>query len=98
MYRLGLEAFPGIPEQEKSMITRAMAVMAALAMVSASGCAMFNKGTLHYSRTITVGKELVDLKDALDKGALTQDEYAKSKKDILAGGPIKFEASCTDKK
>jgi hypothetical protein len=71
------------------------AVAAALAlMLIASGCAMFNKGTLHYSRTTTVGKELVDLKDALDKGALTQDEYAKAKKDILAGGPIKFEASC----
>ena len=45
-----------------------------------------------------VGKELVDLKDAMDKGALTQDEYAKAKKDILAGGPVKFEADCSAKK
>ena len=75
------------------------AVVVALALtLIASGCAMFNRGTLHYSRTITIGKELVDLKDALDKGALTADEYAKAKKDILAGGPVKFEASCSDKK
>jgi len=72
-------------------------VMAAMAM-AASGCAMFNKGTMHYSRTTTVGKELVDLKDALDKGALTQDEYAKAKKDILEGGPVKLDASCSAKK
>jgi len=67
-------------------------------MVGASGCAMFNRGTLHYSRTTTIGKELVDLKDAMDKGALTQDEYAKAKKDILAGGPVKIDASCSGKK
>lgn len=73
-------------------------VGAALALMMASGCAMFNRGTLHYNRTTTMGKELVDLKDALDKGALTQDEYAKAKKDVLAGGPVKFEASCSDKK
>jgi hypothetical protein len=72
-------------------------VGAALALMMASGCAMFNRGTLHYSRTTTMGKELVDLKDALDKGALTQDEYAKAKKDVLAGGPVRFEA-CSDKK
>lgn len=73
-------------------------VAAMMAMAGASGCAMFNKGTLHYSRTITVGRELVDLKDAMDKGALTQDEYAKAKKDILEGGPVRFEASCKAKK
>ena len=72
--------------------------MAAALAVSASGCALFNRGTMHYSRTTTVGKELVDLKDALDKGAVTQDEYAKAKKDILEGGPIKFEAACSAKK
>ena len=75
-----------------------VAALALALMMANSGCAMFNRGTLHYSRTITIGKELVDLKDAMDKGALTQDEYAKAKKDILAGGPVKFEASCSDKK
>jgi hypothetical protein len=79
--------------------TKGLAWIAAAALaVSASGCAMFNKGALNYSRTISIGKELVDLKDAMDKGALTQDEYAKAKKDILAGGPVKFEADCSAKK
>lgn len=78
---------------------KAFVAGAALAlMVGVSGCAMFNRGTLHYNRTTTMGKELVDLKDALDKGALTADEYAKAKQDVLAGGPVKFEASCSDKK
>ena len=72
--------------------------LAAALAVSASGCAMFNKGTLHYSRTTTVGRELVDLKDAMDKGALTQDEYAKAKKDILAGGPVKVQGTCAGSK
>lgn len=73
-------------------------IAAALVVAGASGCAMFNRGTLHYSRTTTVGKELVDLKDAKDKGALSEEEYAKAKKDILEGGPIKFEASCSGKR
>lgn len=82
------------------MDMKAVGVIGAVLTVSlmiSSGCAMFNRGTLHYNRTTTMGKELVDLKDALDKGALTQDEYAKAKKDVLAGGPVKFEA-CSDKK
>jgi hypothetical protein len=69
-------------------------VMVMALALGASGCALFNRGTMHYSRTTTVGRELVDLKDALDKGVVTEDEYAKAKKDILEGGPVKFEASC----
>lgn len=83
--------------KEESMTAARVLVLAVLVMAGASGCAMFNKGTLQYSRTFTIGKELVDLKDAMDKGALTQDEYAKAKKDILEGGPIKFEATCSAK-
>ncbi|MEI7900739.1 MAG: SHOCT domain-containing protein [bacterium] len=71
--------------------------MAVAVTAGASGCAMFNRGSLQYSRTTTIGKELVDLKDALDKGALTQDEYAKAKKDILSGGPLVLEESCKGK-
>ena len=74
------------------------AALAVSLMMAASGCAMFNRGTMHYSRTTTMGKELIDLKDALDKGAVTSDEYAKAKKDILDGGPVKLEASCQAKK
>lgn len=82
--------------------TRGLAWVAAAALAfSASGCAMFNRGnrgTMHYSRTTTMGKELVDLKDARDKGALTEDEYAKAKKAILEGGPLTFDATVTGRK
>lgn len=76
-------------------VTWAAAVVLACAV---SGCAFCNRGTMHYNRTTTVGKELVDLKDAKDKGAINEEEYAKAKKDILEGGPVKFEASCSGKK
>ncbi len=78
---------------------RAMAVLAAVVLAGGlSGCAMFNSGTMHYSRTTTMGKELVDLQEAKAKGALSDEEYAKAKKDILEGGPVRVEQSCPGKK
>ena len=76
---------------------RALIVAAAL-LAGVSGCAMFNHGTMHYNRTTTIGKELLDLKEAKDKGAISEEEYVKAKKDILQGGPIKIEAACAEKK
>lgn len=67
---------------------------AALLAVGLSGCACCNRGTLYYTRTTTMGKELVDLKDAKDKGALSDEEYAKAKKEMLEGRPIKIEPAC----
>jgi hypothetical protein len=67
---------------------------AALLAAGLSGCAMFNRGMMNYTRNTTIGKELVDLKDAKDKGALSEEEYLKAKKEILAGGPVKIESGC----
>ena len=64
-------------------------------MSGLTGCAMFNKGQLHYNRTTTVGQELVDLQTAKEKGALTDEEYEKVKKEILKGGPVSVEESCS---
>ena len=78
---------------------RAAAVVASIVLASSlTGCAMFNKGSLHYSRTTTVGKELVDLQEALEKGAITEEEYATTKKAILEGGPLAIEGACSEKK
>ena len=66
-------------------------MMVAALVTAASGCALFNRGSLTYTRTTTIGKELVDLKDAKDKGAVTEEEYAKAKKDILEDGPVKIQ-------
>ncbi len=52
------------------------------------GCAMFNEGTVHYSRTTTIGKELVDLKEARADGAISEEEYIKLKEEIMKGGPV----------
>ena len=74
------------------MKTKAIALAMVLLAAGVAGCAMFNRGTLNYQRTTTIGKELVDLKDARDKGAITDAEYAKVKKEIMEGGPIKVDA------
>jgi uncharacterized membrane protein len=60
-------------------------------MISLTGCAMFNHGTMHYNRTTTIGMELIDLKKARDNGALSEEEYTKLKEEIMKGGPIKAE-------
>ena len=62
-----------------------------LVLASFTGCAMFNNGTLHYNRTTTIGKELVDLKKARDNKAISEHEYIKLKEEIMKGGPIKVE-------
>ena len=71
-----------------------LVLAAGLVAVGLSGCAMCNRGTMNYTRTTTIGKELIDLKDAKDKGALTDEEYAKTKKFLLEGGPVKVEPPC----
>ena len=62
--------------------------LALLVIISLTGCAMFNEGTLHYSRTTTIGKELVDLKEAKADGAISEEEYIKLKEEIMKGGPV----------
>ena len=80
---------------KKSVVT---GLALAVAAGGLTGCAMFNKGTLHYSRTTTIGKELVDLQEAQAKGAISDEEYTKAKKDILEGGPLKVEKTCSETK
>ena len=80
-------------------VKQVAAVFAATAMISVlAGCAMFNKGTLHYNRTTTIGKELIDLQEAKEKGAISEKEYDKARKDILSGGPLKVEEPCPEAK
>jgi len=40
-------------------------------------------GELHYNNNVTKGQELIDLKNALNKGALDQDEYDLMKDRII---------------
>ena len=69
-------------------------LLAVIILVSAiAGCAVGNKGTVHYSRTTTIGQELLDLKEAKDKGAISEQEYNKVRNDLMKCGSIKFEGS-----
>tara|TARA_B100000959_G_scaffold111667_1_gene117793 strand:- start:923 stop:1150 length:228 start_codon:yes stop_codon:yes gene_type:complete len=52
------------------------------------GCAMFNSGELHFSRSTTYGQELIDLKTAKDEGALTDEEYTQLKQKIINDEPF----------
>ena len=63
-------------------------VLALLVIISLSSCAMFNRGTMHYSRTTTIGQELIDLKEARDNEVISEEEYCKLKKEIMDGGPV----------
>jgi len=70
-------------------MSKLLPILLGLAMLASfTGCAMFNKGTMHYNRTTTIGKELIDLKEARDKGAMSEEEYIAVKKKIMKGGPV----------
>ena len=56
-----------------------------------TSCAALNRahGELHYYNNITKGQELLDLKKALDEGALTQDEFELMKEKIIKDEYVK---------
>ena len=62
------------------------AILAFLALC-VPGCALLNTVRLEYSRHTTLGQELLDLKEALDKGAITGTEYEALKEEVKKGGP-----------
>ena len=41
------------------------------------------KGELHYQNNISKGQELIDLKEALDKNAITEEEFLVMKQKII---------------
>jgi len=58
-------------------------------------CALFNKAEakadLHYYNTVSYGQQLLDLKETLDKNAITQAEYD-SLKQIIKNNVIDIPA------
>lgn len=59
--------------------------MTLMAITLLSGCAgaAFNKISVTANRHITIGQELMDLKEAHDKGIINDTEYMQAKKDLL---------------
>jgi len=56
-----------------------------------TACGSLNKaqGEFHYNNNVTKGQELLDLKNALDKEAIDQDEYDLMKNKIINDEYIK---------
>jgi len=63
------------------------AIILAGCVSGAAGCAMFNRTQVAYTRTTTVGRELLDLQEAREKGAISEAEYNKARKALLEGAP-----------
>lgn len=52
-------------------------------VVASSGCGGGGAKNYNISKSTTIGQELKDLKDAYDKGAISQSEYEETKEKIL---------------
>ena len=50
-----------------------------------TGCGGGGAKNYNITRATTIGQELKDLKDAYDRGALSQSEYEKTKEKLLKG-------------
>ena len=62
-----------------------------LTLILQTSCGSLNKaqGELHYNNNVTKGQELLDLKNALDEGAIDQGEYDLMKDRIINDEYIK---------
>jgi len=72
---------------------RILGLLAVALMTGLSGCALFNQVTLHYSRTTTIGQELIDLQRAKDTGAVSGPEYEKARKELLETAGLNAEVT-----
>ena len=56
-----------------------------ISMTLSLSCGSLNKahGELHYNNNISKGQELVDLKKALDEGAISKDEFELMKQKVI---------------
>lgn len=66
----------------KNILSIAMALTAVTLLSGCAGAA-FNKVSVTANRHITIGQELIDLKEAHDKGIISDTEYMQTKQEIL---------------
>lgn len=69
-------------QTSKRLATAALLIAAGLA-ASTAGCAFANKASVHLSRRISIGQELLDLQAARDAGAITEAEFQTLKTKIV---------------
>jgi hypothetical protein len=75
--------------EQTSMVFRLLLGCALTACVAVAGCGSSSKANVTVTGTTTVstGQELIDLKRALDEGAISQRDYDKVQKILLDRKP-----------
>ena len=70
---------------------RNIILISILILLVQTSCALLNKahGELHYNNNVTKGQELLDLKKALDEGAINQKEFELMKEKIIKDEYVK---------
>jgi len=61
----------------------AIVLLGAIISITSAGCLAIEGGDRTEARNPTVGRQLIDLKAARDNGAISQDEYERTKTKIL---------------
>ena len=64
-------------------LTALFTTLSAIALLSGCAGAAFNRINLTANRHITIGEELMDLKEAHEKGIISDSEYIETKEMIL---------------
>lgn len=64
----------------------AISSLCVIALLGVSACGHGRVKTTTNVETTTTGQQLIDLKTALDDGAITEKEYEKKRKEILKKG------------
>ncbi|MDF7825900.1 SHOCT domain-containing protein [Pontiellaceae bacterium B12227] len=67
----------------KNILKLSMVLLTTLTMTGCMG-ALFNRISLTQNRHITIGQELIDLKEAYDKGIISESEYTTTRDNILS--------------
>jgi uncharacterized membrane protein len=70
-------------DMRKTTFNIVAAVIMSVLVLSLAGCGGGGAKLQSEINTTTTGQQLMDLKKALDAGAITQDEYDKQRKKIL---------------
>ena len=52
-----------------------LSTAAILLLLLTTSCVMWNRGTLVLARHISIGQEFIDLQEARDRGAISEEEY-----------------------
>jgi hypothetical protein len=66
------------------MTTTRTVLLLVLAAICCTGCASWNRIEATYSRSTTLGRELIDLSEARKQGAISDGEYTTLRAQLMA--------------